>query len=340
MKARVISVLNKRLWPSTQNTPLPNPLNPNDIVEIIAEVEGEPVTPTNNKWYKTDKGFFVWSGGVSKFNDYNERVIQIPPKYRNTKGRGVKVAILDSGIFHEHQSFTAAIKDVDNSSGSSAGIVDKLRHGTHCAGIIGARNEKNNGEFISGVAPFSEFFISKVVTDKGNFFANNVIKGLEWAIKKQVNIVNMSFALNSNDDHLSGVMQKAHDQGVILIASAGENEILSLSSNNGYFPASHPNSISVGAVDAKFLIGNSLISKDINFVTPYTNISSCDTVQGGFYPNRGSSMSAALLTGIVALIIAEEKRISRETLINMLNSFALNLGDFDENDPFQLIKPH
>jgi subtilisin family serine protease len=220
MKAKVIAKLNKRLWPSTKNTPLPNPLIPNDIIEILEEVEGEAITPTNNTWYKTDKGFYVWSGGVSLFNNYNERVIQVPLEYRRTRGTGVKVAILDSGIFREHQSLIATIKGVHNSSGSSAGVTDKLRHGTHCAGIIGARNEKNAGNFISGVAPDSALFISKVATDKGNFFAENVIKGLEWAIQEHVNIVNMSFALNSYNEELSALMGKAHEEGIILIVSA------------------------------------------------------------------------------------------------------------------------
>lgn len=72
MKVKVIAKLNKRLWPSTKNTPLPNPLIPNDILEVVEEVKGEsPASSPNNKWYKTDKGFYVWSEGVEDISKEN-----------------------------------------------------------------------------------------------------------------------------------------------------------------------------------------------------------------------------------------------------------------------------
>ncbi|MFN8335697.1 MAG: serine protease [Cyclobacteriaceae bacterium] len=72
MKVKVIAKLNKRLWPSTKNTPLPNPLIPNDILEVVEEVRGEaPPSSENSKWYKTDKGFYVWSEGVQDLSNEN-----------------------------------------------------------------------------------------------------------------------------------------------------------------------------------------------------------------------------------------------------------------------------
>ena len=72
MKVKVIAKLNKRLWPSTKNTPLPNPLIPNDILEVVEEVDGEaPDSSANKKWYKTDKGFYVWSEGVQNISREN-----------------------------------------------------------------------------------------------------------------------------------------------------------------------------------------------------------------------------------------------------------------------------
>jgi len=72
MKVKVIAKLNKRLWPSTKNTPLPNPLIPNDILEVVEEVQGEaPPSSENRKWYRTDKGFYVWSEGVEDISRKN-----------------------------------------------------------------------------------------------------------------------------------------------------------------------------------------------------------------------------------------------------------------------------
>ncbi|HNH61928.1 MAG TPA: hypothetical protein PLS80_17960, partial [Cyclobacteriaceae bacterium] len=70
MKVKVIAKLNKRLWPSTRNTPLPDPLIPNDILEVVEEVRGEaPPSSENSTWYKTDKGFYVWSEGVQDLSN-------------------------------------------------------------------------------------------------------------------------------------------------------------------------------------------------------------------------------------------------------------------------------
>lgn len=72
MKVKVIAKLNKRLWPSTRNAALPNPLIPNDILEVVEEVQGEaPPSSDNTKWYKTNEGFYVWSEGVENISKEN-----------------------------------------------------------------------------------------------------------------------------------------------------------------------------------------------------------------------------------------------------------------------------
>lgn len=76
MKATVIKRLNKRNFPSAEgNIPLPDPHEPGDIIEIVEEVKGSAyIDTTNDRWFKTDKGYFVWSGGTDHAS-MNERII-------------------------------------------------------------------------------------------------------------------------------------------------------------------------------------------------------------------------------------------------------------------------
>ncbi len=76
MKVTVINRLNKRNFPTTiGNMPLPSPLEPGDIIDIVEEVKGSFLgTPPNNIWYKARGGYYVWSGGTS-FPSLNEKIV-------------------------------------------------------------------------------------------------------------------------------------------------------------------------------------------------------------------------------------------------------------------------
>ncbi len=76
MKVTVVKRLNKRNYPTTEgNMPLPSPLEPGDIIDIVEEVKGSFLgTPPNNIWYKARGGYYVWSGGTS-FPSLNEKIV-------------------------------------------------------------------------------------------------------------------------------------------------------------------------------------------------------------------------------------------------------------------------
>lgn len=76
MKAKILIRLNKRNFPSTTgNLPLSNPLEPGDIINVVEEVKGTLAEGTlNDRWFKTDKGYYVWSGGTDHVS-MNERIV-------------------------------------------------------------------------------------------------------------------------------------------------------------------------------------------------------------------------------------------------------------------------
>lgn len=337
MKVKVIARLNKRPLPATNNTPLPDPLSPHDILEIVEIVPGEEVRPGNNRWLKTDKGFFVWSGGVVSLLNYNELTPDIPNGMRSTRGKGVRVAVLDSGVFAEHHSLTRAVNGTDNSSKALSGMSDLTGHGTHCSGIIGARNVSTSLDLITGIAPACELLVAKVITERGNYLPSNVRLGMRWAIDKQAHVINMSFGLDHQDDKLEKLLVEAREKGIFLIAAAGENKGLADRSTLHY-PASHDCCIAIGAVDEDSLRSGLQFSDKLSYVTAFADVLSCDTQQDKCIPMKGSSMATAIFSGICSLVLADQPRLSRIQLIKAIDAFTPTLDQFSSSTPLRIFK--
>lgn len=343
MIIKVIKPLNTRIGGAGTTYKKGVVRRPDEEIEVVKKVLGESIND-NNTWYFDGKEKFYWSGGVKQINsgdnimkivNYNLLFEQIYHEYSITKGKNCKVAVLDSGIALNHPAFDGAIVGQNISSNSLFGITDKTGHGTHCAGIIGARK----GEVI-GIAPECQLFISKVATDKGNIFVEEVIKGLKWAINNKVDVVNMSFGISEkNNKEIQALIDEAYSKNIILVASAGENNILK---TEFLYPAMYDKCIAVGAIDSSFQYNvDSPFSSHLNFVLPYTDVFSCG-IQNNYVSMKGSSMSTAFVSGMICLIKASyelpEKVGCDEIILKLQKKVKCLNIETDYNNPLQLIK--
>ena len=132
-------------------------------------------------------------------------------------GRGVPVAILDTGIDPGHPDFAGRILAMQDFTGE--GVRDKHGHGTHVAGIaVGAGNK------YKGVAPEASICVAKVLHDDGSGYMSEVIAGLEWAVQQNVRVINLSLGgLGPCDgtDALSTACDAAVDRSVMVCVAAG-----------------------------------------------------------------------------------------------------------------------
>lgn len=269
--------------------------------------------------------------------NYNELFVQIPEYYRITLGNKIKVAVLDTGIDPDHEAFNH--EEINNlvASTTEFGINDQLNHGTHCAGIIGARQGQ-----LKGLAPQCVFFISKVVSDKGHYNIDAINKALRWAIDNQADVINMSFGMNEDDKDnpvLLSLISEAVNKNIIMVASAGENGSLT-KPNELLYPAMLSGIIAVGAVDDSSLAGN--FSSKLSFIMPFRKILSCGN-NNDYIELEGCSMSAAFVSGMVCLIKAGKTNPSEldlATTLKELNSFSIPVNDqINFDNSLQLIKP-
>ncbi|MEK3955871.1 S8 family peptidase [Psychrobacillus sp. FSL K6-1464] len=214
-------------------------------------------------------------------------------------GKGVNIAILDSGIApHEELTVSGGVSFVDYTNSYS----DDNGHGTHVAGIVGA---KNNGKGIIGVAPDASIYAVKVMSADGKGDVLNFIKGINWAIENDMDIVNMSIGTTYNSPILQMVVKKAMDAGVTVVAAAGNNG--SNQRENLLYPGNYPESITVSSVGQTGKISEfSSNGANVDFAAPGERIVS--TAKNGTYEGRsGTSMATPYVTGMVAILKESEK---------------------------------
>jgi subtilisin family serine protease len=317
MKFVVTKNLNVRVGAPSINSPCFQYISPGNIIEVDGIYYKGDLYDGIDLWLRDKAGNYYWSGGVinesegkniivdPNFNliNYNNIILNIPNDWRLTNGRGINVAVFDTGINVAHKDFDGIFNqnNTKNFSSSSSGIQDIYNHGTQITGIIGARTSTNNG--IRGVAPECNLFVLKVGEDDGSFLPTNIIKALEWSKSNNINIINMSFSINYRYYHDQGI-ESALDsiQNCVIVASAGENSILT---QDFLYPAMHKEVISVGAINQSI---NDKFCSNLNYILPLLQIPSCSGGNKILYKTEsGSSISTAFLTGIIALYLSYSK---------------------------------
>ncbi|MFZ0446518.1 MAG: S8 family serine peptidase [Bacillus sp. (in: firmicutes)] len=220
----------------------------------------------------------------NKFRSFHSSLIE------GSENRIIKVAVLDSGIDSKHSYFQNLVIEEHNMINPNQSRSDLLGHGTAIAGIIvnvgHMKNSENNIEFHS----------VKVLDDKGKGTYADVIKGLEWCIQNDIDLINLSLGFKKNNPLLQDKIKEVIDENILVIASAGNNYGFDIE-----YPAAYDGVISVSAINEHNKIAEFSAKGIIDFYTNGTNIPI-------LLPNDkhdvkdGSSLATAHITGIVTLI--------------------------------------
>ena len=156
-------------------------------------------------------------------------LIGIDEKYSRATGRGVRVAVLDTGIDLQHPDFQGRFIGGDGTVSFVPGetVQDGNGHGTHCAGVIGGAARPNGGRRY-GVAPDAELLIGKVLSDAGRGHDDQIIEGIDWAADAGAQVISMSLGSpRSVEDPYSDPYEVvaanylAMVPGTLIVAAAG-----------------------------------------------------------------------------------------------------------------------
>lgn len=240
-----------------------------------------------------------------------------------TTGAGIKVAVVDTGIQAAHPDLSANYKGGVNIISSRRSPEDDNGHGTWCAGMIAAAN---NTIGVVGVAPKASLYAVKVLDRNGSGFASDVIKGIEWCVAQQMDVVSMSLGMNADVQALRDVCAQAYDAGLVLVAAAGNDGDADAATDDVDYPGAYDSVIAVGATDSQNMHPSwSSDGSTVELSAPGVQIRS--TYKGSAYAiGDGTSAACPHVSGSAALLLAAEPGLSPYDLRVRLTSTATDLG--------------
>ncbi|MEP6517084.1 S8 family serine peptidase [Microcoleus vaginatus] len=305
---------------------------------------------------------------AAKFNNIGDlNLLNVAPAWKaGYTGKGVVVAVLDSGVDLSHPDLQSniwrnpkeipgngidddlnGVRDdvngwdfVDGDANPSPDLRDpKQDHGTHVAGIIGAKkngidiNSPNNTLEINGVAYDAQIMPIKVAGLGGYSQSDDVAAGIYYAVNNGANVINMSFGKRFADPEERQALEYARQRGVFVVMSAG-NDRDKLNPSEPNFPAFYAFDnlgIAVGAVTSfpdkqVTVFSNPAGSIPTNFVVApgHEVLSTIPITPGnvGYDFKQGTSMAAPYVAGVVALMLQANPKLTPDQILEFLTATA------------------
>lgn len=234
------------------------------------------------------------------------------------------VAVIDSGIDGNHPDLVGRIATGGfNFVEQNSDVTDDNGHGTNVAGVIAANS--NNGLGIAGVSgPYNVSVLPlKTARADGTSTVADNVKAIDYAIRKNVDVINISQGGPSFSTFEQDAIRRAVDAGILIVASAGND---AQKGNPPMYPASYADVISVGSIGkmnsrSTFSNYNDLV----DLVAPGEQISTTDRYNSYVYVS-GTSFSAPIVAGTAAILKATVPELTIQQMTDILTSTATDLG--------------
>ncbi len=326
-------------------------------IDVIGNAHGEEkVVPSDNQYYK--QWAFQNNGNIPFTASKTGADIEMEKAWKIEQGdSNIVVAILDSGVKTDHPEFSGRLwinhsEIADNGiDDDNNGYIDDIRgwnfadgsnevnddsgHGTNIASIIGANG--NNGIGFSGVDWNCKLMVLKVLKNDIGYYSWWV-SSIYYAVDNGANVINMSLGGDVESQALNEAIQYALDRNVVVVVSMGNKN-----SDNISYPSNYLGVIAVGATNpddsrtTSFFwssVSGSNYGEHISVVAPGNfiyglsnkNNTEFDTYFGG------TSQSAAFVSGLASLLIAQTPTITHKEVKELIEKTANDrVGDQKED---------
>ncbi|MDD3253454.1 MAG: S8 family peptidase [Lachnospiraceae bacterium] len=259
-------------------------------------------------------------------------------------GQGIGVAVLDTGCFL-HEDLEHRISIFSDMVQHHTEAYDDNGHGTHVCGIIGGNGSCCGGRYC-GIAPGCHLIPVKVLDQRGNGYASDVLAGLRWVRSQRaqhnIRIINISVGsfsrrnMGENSALVRGV-NEAWDDGLIVVVAAGN-----MGPRTGTIttPGISRKVITVGCSDDHKEVnvsGNRMVDYSgrgptgscickPDLVAPGASITSCSNVSGEYTSKSGTSMATPLVSGALALLLEKYPEMNNRDVKLWLREHCTDVG--------------
>jgi type VII secretion-associated serine protease mycosin len=281
--------------------------------------------------------------------------LELNQAWRVSKGAGVTVAVLDSGVDPRHRDLAGSVTvGRDFTEGANPpGVAPRRLHGTYMASLIAGHGHGRKGTLgVIGVAPEARLLSVRVILEDeepgfrefntAERFENVVARGIRYAVDRGAHVINMSISKELATKEERAAVRYAISKGVVLVAAAG-NEGAGRPDASGFapysYPAAFPGVVSVGATDRRLRRATfSNWNSSVLVAAPGVDIMGAGP-DDEYWVGRGTSQATALVSGVAALIKAKYPSMSPPLVAQAMTASATDRppGGYDTSTGFGVV---
>lgn len=259
--------------------------------------------------------------------------IEADKTWAMTRGRAIRVAVIDTGIYSNHPAIRNNYRGGVNILSPYFSPLDYNGHGTHVAGIIAGRASEFG---IVGVAPRTYLYAVKAFNRRGSANLSDLLSAINWCIENKMQVVNMSFGMDKMSESLRQAIQIAHRKGIVMVAASGNRALTHID-----YPARYPETIAVTSISKNGKISPfSNMGKGVDIAAPGDKIPSA-WLNNGKREMSGTSMAVPHVTGTVALLLYLNRSLNPEQIRYLLTQSSTkvqNLAGMGVLNSYQAIR--